>query len=437
LKQEVALKSFINKIMSSFLEKFNDLPKLAKWKALLIENGISLPKADLFFSYPNIDDYKTKYRVVNPKVKDFKFFDHSKDKTIVPAEIIIVDNGKKSLVKVNYKKNSPILMITQGEKVILIEKASKEQIPLEVELVVKRKYSTQRFLEDPDKPLLEDFVQIIGLDRIGILFFDGCWHWSCNKSCLFCDSNPKRKDFKSAMPSLNTLSDFGFNEDKWWDSYRERYVAGIKKAFDYILKNEEIKPHRHLHIMSGNLPHGKKVWEIAFEISEMLNKVEPIANFDSYLNLVLPKDENLLIRAKKLGYKQIQFNLEVVGQDRYSHVCPGKAKVTSYNESVEIAKKAVKIFGFGKVRSNFVLGAQPIEKLLAGVKKLAKLGIVADYSIFVPKRGTPWAEKLAPDMETIINFTKGLAEIYKEHGFESIYCSLSSRSNILYEILNY
>lgn len=420
------------------ITQYKDLPILAKWKALLVEFGVDLARPDLFLNYPLLDNYKFKYRTVNPTVKDFKFYDSSKDKNMIPAEIIITDGINRSLVKVGYRPKSPIYLDLNNDKEILLkERKTNQIIPVSVALVEKREYTKLRLLEDPAQPLLEDFIQIIGLDRIGILFFDGCWHWSCNKACLFCDSNPKRQDFKSAMPSLNTLPNFDFNEDKWWASYRDGYLRGIKRAFEYIIKNEKLEPHRHLHVMSGNLPHGDKVWEIAFEISEVLNEIEPIANFDSYLNLCIPKEEKFLVKAKKLGYKYLQFNLEVTGDDRFNEVCPGKSQIIPYPQAIEIFKKAVKIFGFGKVRSNFVLGAQPVEELLSGIKDLAKEGIVADYSIFVPKKGTPWAQKPGPDMATIIAFTKELAEIYKHYGFQSIYCGLSSRSNILYEILKY
>ena len=52
-------------------------------------------------------------------------------------------------------------------------------------------------------------------------------------------------------------------------------------------------------------------------------------------------------------------------------------------------RAAVPIFGRGNVRSNFVLGAQPVEELLDGVRELAEYGIASDYSVFVPKPGTP------------------------------------------------
>jgi len=96
---------------------------------------------------------------------------------------------------------------------------------------------------------------------------------------------------------------------------------------------------------------------------------------------------------------------------------------------------AVPIFGEGNVRSNFVLGAQPTPELVEGIQILADKGIVADYSVFVPKRGTGWENKARPEMEDVVDFTIKLAKVYQQHNFKSIYCGLSSRSNIVAEVL--
>ena len=113
------------------------------------------------------------------------------------------------------------------------------------------------------------------------------------------------------------------------------------------------------------------------------------------------------------------------------YTCPGKTK---YNEFVEKLKEAVEIMGPGNVRSNFVLGLQNIDELLKEIEELAKAGIVADYSIFQPKKGTEYYNKKAPSFEEVRYFTERLVEIYIKYGFKPIYCSKSSRSSIVNEL---
>lgn len=426
----------------SLLNKYNDIPVLAKWKALILEYGIDLENDDIINSLPNISLYKTKFRSKKPTVKNHKFIDISEDAGLVPSELLIRRDKNISLVKARFHKESPIVLCKRGDELGLQEKVTKEFIPIEVQLVKKRGYANMRLPKEINEncPIFEDFVQIVGMDRLAILAFEGCWHWISGKPCKFCDATAKRCDNKSAMPTLNNLVDFKFDENAWWEKYRKNYLAGIDYVFKYIIENEKIEPHMHFQLMSGNMPHTSKVWEICTQIAEVVNNIYPIKDMDSYINLAAPREnleETLLMAKNKMGFNQIEFNLEVYGEDWFEKVCPGKSALAGYNNMLNALKLSSKIFGFGKARSNFVLGAQPTEILLDGIKEIAKYGIVADYSVFVPKPGTEWEDKEQLSMDEVVSFTKELVKIYKENKFSSIYCGLSSRSNILYEMLNY
>jgi len=420
---------------SEILGKYTDLPYLARWKALITEHGVDFENPQLFNGLENIESYKTKRRVLKPVARDLRVFDESNDSSLIPSEVVIRDGQDASIVKLGYKPNSPIQIgLDEERRVILKEKDTQKEIPLEVDLVKRREYQCIRVPEeiDPNTPRLSDFIDIVGLDRVSVMIFDGCWNWNSGKPCRFCDYNPKRRDRVGAKPSTNTIGEFGGDLDLWWSQQRDRYLAGMEYSFRYLLENEEITPHQHLLIMSGNLPIPRKIWDNAIEVIGTLNKVRGVGSFDNYLNICPHPTLELLGKAKELGIRQVQYNLEVVGPDVFAQMCPGKMEYSSFRAKLE---EAVSVMGFGNVRSNFVLGIQPVEQLLEGVKELAQKGVVADYSIFQPKRATPMANCSAPSMDTIVHFTRELAKIYKEHGFHGIYCSLSSRSSIINECL--
>jgi len=422
------------------LEKYRDLPPLARLKTMILESGVSISDLDLLSSYPGIANYKTKYAFMQPFVENFQYIDKATNNTIVPSELLLTDGDNKSLVKVNFNQDSPLVLAPSGNTFIIADKSTGGIVPITIELVQNYAYTEKRLPKDidPEEHLMTDCVQIVGQDRIGILAFEGCWHWNTKKACQFCDANPKREGFQTLMPSLNTLVDMEFDELSWWEKYGKGYLDGIQYTFKYIAENEQVGPHQHLQLMAGNMPHSETLWEICRQIAERINKVRPISTFDSYLNIGAPsKDTTQYLRTAKdeMGFRQIAFNLEVVGEERFKEVCPGKARTIGYANYVQALEQAVSIFGFGNVRSNFVLGAQPTEELIEGVRELAKKGIVADYSVFVPKQGTPWESKQSPDMQEIVRFTKVLADIYRQYNFKGIYCSLSSRSNILNEVL--
>jgi len=136
---------------------------------------------------------------------------------------------------------------------------------------------------------------------------------------------------------------------------------------------------------------------------------------------------------KKLGIKQVQYNLEIANKELFTTTCPGKI---NYEIFVNKLYEAVSIFGKGNVRSNFVLGLQDFSELLNECNKFAENGIVTDYSVFQPKENTPYSNLKAPEMRDVINFTNELVKIYLKYNQHPIFCSLSSRSSIVNEVYN-
>lgn len=413
------------------IKNIEDLTPLAKWKLLFIEDGIDCDDINFF---DNLDKIKTKFKNRIPTVKDLEFFDSSKDEKMIPAEVYLEDEGATALVKFSYNPNSKFKLLAEHDKFFVINKKTKEEVDVSVSPVEKNLYSSLTFNGD----FLEEFVQVLGKDRVGIFVYEGCWHWNIGKQCKFCDANPKRNWKSLPIPSVNSLKDFDFNVDKWWDSQKEKYLESMSYSLQKFLEVNYPKPHFHLALMAGNLPNLKSIWRTVNDVGEAINKVYKVSDCDSYLNVLAPpKEERIKFLENahyKLGFRQIQTNLEVFGEKRFKEVCPGKAALAGYKNSFDSLVDAAKIFGNGKARSNFVLGAQPTSELLMGVKKLADKGVVSDYSVFIPKKCTPWENRKRPSVSSIVDFTFKLVDIYKKYDFKPIYCELSSRSNIVNEV---
>lgn len=130
------------------------------------------------------------------------------------------------------------------------------------------------------------------------------------------------------------------------------------------------------------------------------------------------------------------FNLECFNKKIFKEVCPGKDRLYGYDRIIDALKYSVRIFGKGRVRTNFVLGSEPLGGLIEGVLKLAKEGIVSDYTIFFPRPGSLWSRRRVLSPESILSFTKDLVSIYKKYNFKPFCCTLSSRSSIVNEMYN-
>jgi hypothetical protein len=410
------------------------MEKLSNWKINILKHNFDIEQD--FSNYPNIKKYKTKYKTKNIKVINEKFLDTSKDHSLIPSELIISNRINSTLVKCNYNKTSKYKLNFNSKNIFVIEKNSGKILDLELSLIKENPALSECFNLNNKKWSVNDFVQIVGLNRISIMPYDGCTHWNKKAPCKFCDSNPKKYDHKSPVPSLNTLQKFK-SSDEWWNYYKKEYLAGLCLAYSKLTENLDKNQTYHFQFMTGNIHPSNKAWDITIEIIKKLNKIYPIKNFNTYLNLGYIKEnqKEYLQKMKLLGFKQIQLNLEVIGNEQFNETCPGKSKILNYYEVIEFLKKAVKVFGKGNARSNFVFGLQNNEELLDGIKELAKHGIVADYSLFIPKPGTSYSLKPRPEFNNILNFSKALVEIYKKNNFEPIYDRFSSRSNALHELL--
>jgi hypothetical protein len=163
--------------------------------------------------------------------------------------------------------------------------------------------------------------------------------------------------------------------------------------------------------------------------------VYPITNLDAFLNLIPINDEDFSKEAKELGYKHLVYNIEVWGEKCYNAVCKGKSDLIKYSDFLKSFEDGVKYFDNGNVRCGFVLGAQEISETKKGALELAKIGVATDFTVFTSKKGTAWENKKKPDIEEIAEFSIFVADIYKKYNFDPLYCSLSSRSGIMNEIL--
>jgi len=422
-------------IMQEIFEKVKNIlnSEVATIKMLIVSYGLYIDGAELartFKGYP--ENYRTKRCKKNTGLSNGVLVDReTKDYPWIPEEIFLIHSSGRSVVKVNYSENSPFKLMIHKDKTLIVA----EELNIEIYCDLPLRRSTHNIQIDGCPA--DNYVQVIGSDRVAILGYDGCHGWFTGKQCKFCDSCASRSGETFGRPSLNDLRiKYNDNIDLWLADCQERYFEGLKKAYKLVLK-ENISPHFHLHLMAGNLPDLDREWVYMLDLINAINAVKPLNEIsDSYLNILPPWNNDYMKKAYNVGCKKVIFNLEVFTEKRYSQICPDKNDLMPYNDFLQKMKDAVKIFGWGNVRCGFVLGAQPIEELMQGVIYLAEYGIVSDYTIFTPKKGTPWQNRKRPDVLNIAKFTAFLTQIYRGYDFNPLYCRESARNTCINEIMD-
>lgn len=403
--------------------------KILDCKIDLLKYGVSFTPISMFNSV-DAKKYKLKYLNKKPVTDKSQVYDISEQLDMIPAEILLEKDGSRSLTKLRYNSYSPLELRLNNNQLSLYKDG--EIVDVKLSLVEYNQVLSEKIPDNISHKgfSIGDYISIVGLNRVTIMLYDGCYNWLCGKNCKFCDLHPVRKEDAVARPTVNDLYKYG-KVDKWWDAQREEYIRCLQYSLKRILDSFKDNRECYIFFMAGNLKNNSQTWKICDEVIYELSKVVEFDKYVTYVNIA-PHDtlENLK-KIKSYGIKNVQYNLEVSNKDIFTDYCPGKM---NYDEFLQKLIEATSVMGKGNVRSNFVLGLEPMDSLLSFADKVAKAGVVVDYSVFQPKKGTQLYTHPSPKFEDVVEFSNGLNKIYKKYGQKPIFSTVSSRSSVMNEL---
>src|SRR5262249_47395201 len=101
-----------------------------------------------------------------------------------------------------------------------------------------------------------------------------------------------------------------------------------------------------------------------------------------------------------IGINQLSINLELYNDDAARRIMPRKAK-QGLKHYLAFIEAALARMGAGSVRSMLLVGIEPVEDTLKGVKALAERGCEPVLSPFRPDPSTPMRNLSPPDSQTM------------------------------------
>jgi len=345
-------------------------------------------------------------------------------------ELILRDEEKASVVKVYYNDRSPLRIFYEQGKLLIRDIADGRLFNIRVEPIPLLNYA----LKQHQGVHLDDFVSVMGVDRVGVLTFDGCEEWNKGLPCHFCGANPNRLGYCQDKPNLGQLSRFP-DYDSWWKSNEDFFLEGVSIAIQEIV-NHQIGPHRHFLAMSGNLSDQDRAWQYLLRVLEDMSRFIDFSEWDSHINLLPPRDFKYIHLARDLGFRNICMNLEVFDPGLFALICPGKHRAVGYERIRLALDYSLGVFGRGNVRTNMVLGAEPVANLIRAARELGERGIVVNTTVFYPRPGSVWRNSRPPTKGEVFEATAHITEAHRAYGHTPFGCTLSSRSSLESEFLD-
>lgn len=248
--------------------------------------------------------------------------------------------------------------------------------------------------------------------RISVVPYPKCDFWETPVGgCKYC----------SLFSSTRNIHDL-MRDEKYFEDVTETVEEAIKHKGRYTV----------FHMTSGSIPSGEHVFddEVDLYIKTLKAAGKAFKTKKFPVKLVASAfDETQIKRLyEETGITTYTTDLEVLDENLFKWICPGKAKYVGYQEWKKRMFKAAEIFGYGNVYCGIVGGvemAQPYgykteEEALAQTLKeadeIGSHGVSFAEGIWTTDPKSVFRKQRTPSLEYFIRLAVGLAEIRRKYG---------------------
>jgi hypothetical protein len=185
-----------------------------------------------------------------------------------------------------------------------------------------------------------------------------CTYYTDNQQCKFCSLTfcAKNNNLNTMLP-VSTVAEMVKTALKHNPNYEIALSGGTCGSDDKsaIYFSDICK------LITDN---GKEKYNISIELAP--------PDKDSYIELLF-----------EAGVSAVIMNIEVADESLRREICPGKSNIP-LSRYFEAFKKAVSVFGRGKVSSVLIAGVQPADDIINICKKLIPMGVIPTIIPFKP-----------------------------------------------------
>lgn len=203
-------------------------------------------------------------------------------------------------------------------------------------------------------------------DRICIGLVPGCYFWKRDRRCIFCSIGENaRNEATEKSP--------------------ENVSAAVAAAHA-----DPCLPARHV-LLGGGTP--KEADYGAARLARLCRAIKARCDVPVYAMLVPSKDLDDVQRLYDAGVDELGYNMEFYSEEAARVFMPGKFALVGRDGYIRFLREAARVFGPIASRSLVIVGLEPFDATLEGVKLLCELGVMPILSPFRALEGTDLADR--------------------------------------------
>lgn len=314
-------------------------------------------------------------------------FNYHDSKVFVPNEITAKYKGYSIKIETRNNKKSPYKFEIRDNKAYLIYKENK------FEIEVKKNPAFLNYKSPKGFPL-KKYVNIMGENCLRIYPKLYCDFDNPKYKCKYCGVNAKNDN----ITDEELLKEYIWAFDTAYKEYSPKYIFMSTGT----------------HLNTDEMGFFFKFFD---HIKNSLGKTGE----DLLKNTVFVPAPNISLdfidKIFETGIGMISFNLEIWDKKLFADYCPGKQHYFGHKHYIDLIKYCVEKHGIGSIKTNFVLGLEPLNSIKEGIKELAKIGCYSSGTIFYPTPGAElnesFQEKNVEYYIEIYKYINEMAEKYK------------------------
>jgi biotin synthase-related radical SAM superfamily protein len=242
-----------------------------------------------------------------------------------------------------------------------------------------------------------------------------CHFWTDNQGCKFCDIVNNLKQQKNEINMQTRISPKDVSE-----TIKEALKE--KGRFSAICLTAGSDFH-------GEIPFDKEI-DYYIEVLQAIGENFATDKFPSQLICTAVTKEQLKRLYENTGLLSLTMDIEVLNENAFKYVCPGKAKWIGYKEWKRRLIDAVEIFGKSRVNTGIVSGVElvgefgfksedeALEGVLQEADELAGYGVSTVNMVWIPRPNSYFANEKNASLEYYVRLAHGLQEIRKKYNLK-------------------